>query len=85
MNDLNRLYKKIRKKLYLGVSDTTIYRIVDECADRTKRLGIDMKELLHDDVSVYVNDETFEIDIIQKSDLGIFWSFDLNTGELVGT
>ena len=85
MSILDMLYDKIRNSLNSKVSDRAIIRIVDECAYRTQTLGMNITELLEDSVDVSLNLETGEIDIRQDRLFGIFWSFDSESGDLVGT
>ena len=85
MNILGRLFNKIQSELDVNVSDSAIIRMAEECVERADRLGMDVEELLSDNVSITFNDDTSEIDIRQNVMLGIFWSFDCETGELVGT
>ena len=85
MNILGRLFNKIQSELDVDVSDSAIIRMAEECVERADRLGMDVEELLSDNVSITFNDDTLEIDIRQNVMLGIFWSFDCETGELVGT
>ena len=85
MNILAKLFNKIRDEFGDNFNDSTIIRIVEECAERTNMLGMNIESLLSDNVSVSFNDDTLEIDIRQNVMFGIFWSFDSNTGELVGT
>ena len=85
MSILDMLYDKIRNSLNSKVSERAVVRIVDECAYRTQWLGMNISELLDDDVAVSLNLETGEIDIRQDRLFGIFWSFDSETGDLVGT
>lgn len=85
MNILGRLFNKIQSELDVEVSDSAIIRIAEECVERADRLGMDVEELLSDNVSISFDEDTSEIDIRQNVMFGIFWSFDCETGELVGT
>jgi hypothetical protein len=77
-------YEKIRKSIP-NTDASIITRIADECFDRMHRLNFDKTMLLDDNVTITINNDTNEIDIRQNELFGIFWSFDVNTGELVGT
>ena len=85
MSVLDMLYFKIKSNLGSKVSDEAVIRIVDECAYRTQMLGMAIDGLLEENVRVFLNDETGEVDIRQDVLFGIFWSFDSNSGDLVGT
>lgn len=77
-------FKKIKKSIP-NISIIALKRIVDECFERMTCLRMDKSMLMNDNVTITINKETNEIDIRQNELFGIFWSFDINTGELVGT
>lgn len=82
-----QIYAKLRNNLPYtnNIADSVIARIIYECFSRMEMLSMDKSTLLDNNVRITINNETGEIDIRHNVPFGIFWSFDVETGELVAT
>lgn len=89
-NDMyGQLFSKIRNSLPVTheVKDSVIARIIFESFVRIEQLDFkDKGFLLDDNLKIHYNSDTKCVDFMEDSNLfGIYWSFDIVSGELVGT